>query len=218
MLFIGNSLTGANSLPDMVSALARAAGDTVTIETGTVVVNGYSLLDHITAGSAESTIETGTWDVVVLQQGPSSLPESRVELLSSTATLNSWTVAHGGRTAIYMVWPEKARIGVLDDVITSYTLAAEGVSGILIPAGLAWKYAWQEDPNFPLYSSDDFHPSLLGTYVAALCAYGALRQRPAAGTPSAFDLSGGLHIEIPTAQADLARRAADAALNASASP
>jgi hypothetical protein len=126
-------------------------------------------------------------------------------------------VAHGAHTAIYMVWPEKARIGVLDDVITSYTLAAESVGGILIPGGLAWKYAWQEDPSFPLYSDDDFHPSLLGSYVVALCAYGALRHRSAATMPSTFDV-GSSHIEIPIAQADVARRAADAALSGGSPP
>ena len=152
-------------------------------------------------------------------------PHSRIRRIAlatlartASATINGWTVAHGGRTALYMVWPEKARIGVLDDVITSYTLAAESVSGILISAGLAWTFAWQEDPNFPLYSGDDFHPSVLGTYLAALCAYGALSHRAAASMPSAFDLSGGLHIDIPAAQADVARRAADAALNAGAQP
>lgn len=217
VLFVGNSLTGANDLPGMLASLAAAANDTVTIEVGRDVVNGTSLLDHLGDGTAQTMIATGTWDVVVLQQGPSSLPASRTELLSSTRSFADLIEAHGARTALYMVWPEKARIGVLDEVIASYTLAAQSVSGLLIPAGLAWKFAWAEDPAFPLYSSDDFHPSPLGTYVAALCCYGALRARAATGLPTRFNVGGTL-VEIPAAQAALAQRAADQALGAGTAP
>jgi hypothetical protein len=67
-----------------------------------------------------------------------------------------------------MVWPPRARSDEFDAVSGSYRRAAEGVGGILLPAGDAWRAVWRHDPEAALYGRDGFHPSALGTYVAAL--------------------------------------------------
>jgi hypothetical protein len=81
---------------------------------------------------------------------------------------------HGARTALYMVWPSSERRQDFDAVSESYALAAADVRGILLPAGDAWRAAWREDPSLPLYGSDGFHPSPLGSYLAALVIYNRL--------------------------------------------
>jgi hypothetical protein len=50
-------------------------------------------------------------------------------------------------------------------------MAAEAVNGVFMPAGRAWITAWETQPNLPLYSADEFHPSALGTYLTALVLY-----------------------------------------------
>ena len=45
-----------------------------------------------------------------------------------------------------------------------------GESG-LTPAGEAWQWAWAADSTLPLYSTDDFHPTPMGTYLAALTLF-----------------------------------------------
>src|SRR5690349_6806213 len=80
VLFVGNSLTAANDLPALVHALAAVSAGPA-IETGTVTLGGYALEDHWTNGEARHALDSGDWDVVVLQQGPSSLPESRTNLV-----------------------------------------------------------------------------------------------------------------------------------------
>src|SRR5260221_4475747 len=76
MLFVGNSLTSANDLPAMVRALSQAAGDDPPLETQMVAFGGFALEDDLARGDAPRAIARGGWDVVVLQQGPSTLPES----------------------------------------------------------------------------------------------------------------------------------------------
>lgn len=76
-----------------------------------------------------------------------------------------------------MVWPSSSRSFDLDNVIYSYTQAAQKTESLLCPAGLAWKYAWQMDASLPLYGSDSFHPSLSGSVLATLTIYGALRNK-----------------------------------------
>ncbi|MDH3224200.1 MAG: hypothetical protein OEO23_10835, partial [Gemmatimonadota bacterium] len=49
--------------------------------------------------------------------------------------------------------------------------AAANVDGTLFPAGEAWRAAWRVDESLGLYGGDGFHPSVLGSYLAALTIY-----------------------------------------------
>ena len=182
ILFIGNSLTAANGLPEMVEALSRAKG-TSTVDATAITTNNFSLEDHWNQGPARATLAKGGWSIVVLQQGPSALPESRV-LLRDYAKRFAADAGHvGARTALYMVWPSKARDRDFDAVSESYALAAQDVVGTLLPAGDAWREAWRRDPSLALYADDGFHPSGLGSYLAALTIWRGLAAESAIGLP-----------------------------------
>ena len=183
VLFIGNSLTEANGLPAMVEALSRQDGGT-PFSTASVVFGGFSLEDHWNQGTARRRIAEGGWSIVVLQQGPSSLPESQANLREWTARFDAIIRASGARTALYMVWPESDRRDAFDAVSRSYARAAEDVSGMLLPVGEAWRGAWRRDPEVPLYGPDGFHPTTTATYLAALVIYQQISGRSPVGLPS----------------------------------
>jgi hypothetical protein len=166
LLFIGNSLTLANDLPTMVSGLAKAAGHPATCET--VAFSNFSLEDHWQQGDARRTIAKGGWSVVVLQQGPSALPESQAMLRDFVRRFDVEIRRAGARTALFMVWPSLARKQDFDGVSRSYAAAAADVGGLLLPAGDAWRAAWTRDPTLALYGPDEFHPGVMGSYLAAL--------------------------------------------------
>jgi hypothetical protein len=88
------------------------------------------------------------------------------------------------------VWPEKERLYAFDDGIDSYRLAAEAVDGLLFPVALAWQTAWARDPSLPFYGEDDFHPSRLGTYMAALVIYAEVRDKSPVGLPATLTVDG----------------------------
>jgi hypothetical protein len=206
VLFIGNSLTAANALPLIVQALAAAAGENLYQEA--ITMGGTGLDDHWNDGEARHAIARGGWHVVVLQQGPSSLPESRVHLRHWTRQFADVIHQAGARPALYMVWPASDRLAYFDDVRDSYSLAAADVGGIFLPAGEAWRAAWRRDPKTPLYDFDDFHPSSAGSYLAALSIYGVLYNRPPQGLPARLKLANGSTLDIPPAQARLLQDAA----------
>ncbi|MEA2604637.1 MAG: hypothetical protein QOF89_5629 [Acidobacteriota bacterium] len=206
VLFIGNSLTSANDLPLMVQALAKAAGKTLYVES--VILGGANLEDHWNDGGALRAITSKRWSVVVLQQGPSSLPESRVHLRTWTQKFAGPIRQAGGRPALYMVWPELERSAFFDDVRDSYSLAASDVNGLFFPAGEAFRAAWRRDPKAPLFSSDGFHPTVAGTYAAALSIYGVLYRRDPEGLPARLELANGQAVTIPQALATLLQDAA----------
>jgi hypothetical protein len=169
VLFVGNSLTTTNDLPSRVCDLSLAAGD--AWDTSVVAYPSYSLEDHWQRGDAARVIERGAWKFVVLQQGPSALPESRVLLVDYARRFDKEARAAGARTALYMVWPSLARRGDFPGVSQSYGAAASSVGGLLLPVGDAWRAAWREDARLPLYGEDGFHPSLLGTALGAVVIY-----------------------------------------------
>jgi hypothetical protein len=184
VLFIGNSLTYTNNLPAMVQTIAEATGHTMVF--GIAAAPNVSLEDHWRNG-VEGTIRTVEADVVVMQQGPSSLPQNQDYLRYWTEKLAPAIREAGGEPALYMVWPEAARVGAFGAVYESYQGAAQAVNGLFIPAGLAWVHTWNQDPELALYGPDGFHPSYLGSAVAALTIFRVLFDRDVTMLPSRFE-------------------------------
>jgi hypothetical protein len=182
VLFVGNSLTAANDLPAVVSSLGGHGRPEVV--TRTVAFGGFALEDHWNQGDARAALADGQWDVVVLQQGPSALPESQANLKEWAQRWADEIRVHGAQPALLTVWPESYRRAyAFGDVIHSYAAAAGVTGALLLPAGLAWREAWRRDPRLPLYGPDGFHPSWLGTYLAAMVAYARLTGTSALALP-----------------------------------
>lgn len=190
ILYVGNSLTYVNDLPGTIAALAALDGKEISYES--IANPDFALVDHLDGGSnAVSEIQRGGWNFVVMQQGPSSLPDSRALLIEGTQRFDKYVRAAGARSALYMVWPSKDRFAFFEDVRLSYKLAADTVKGLFLPAGEAWTTAWQENPGLSLYASDNVHPSPLGTFLAALVIYERITGRDLRDLPSTIVAFGG---------------------------
>ena len=221
VLFIGNSLTYENNLPAMVEALAAQAGLQGALICRGVARPNFGLEEHWSDGEALRGLQSGRWTHVVLQQGPTSLPDSRAVLRSYTKKFAFEIKARGAKTVLYGVWPPRARLAFQDAVTESYRLAAEDVGGAVVPVGEGWRAAWRRDPSLPLYGPDDFHPSPLGSYLAALMFFEHLTGRTPVGLPSPSTSKdralAGVRVE-PAALAALQEAAAEATAHAREEP
>lgn len=206
VLFLGSSFTYANDMPFIVQAFARAVGE--PLDVAVVARGGASLEDQWNGGEALRRIREGGWSHVVLQQGPSSLPESRANMREYALKLAEPIRKVGARPALYMVWPGRNRLAWFDEVRTSYELAAEDVGGMLIPAGEAWRAVWRRDPEFPLYRRDGEHPSPAGSFLVALSVFGMLRDRSPVGLPARVRLRSGAFAQVPPDVATLLQESA----------
>jgi hypothetical protein len=169
---------------------------------------GASLEDQWNRGEALRRLRGERWDFVVLQQGPSSLPESRENLRDYTRRLAEPIRKAGARPALYMVWPSADRLAFFDAVRESYTLAAEDVDGMLIPAGEAWREVWRRDPKVALLRRDGVHPTPAGSFTVALSIFGMLCGRSPVGLPARVRLANGSHAQLAPELTPLLQEAA----------
>lgn len=163
VLFVGNSLTYTNDLPQLVDAVARQAGVT-TLRTAVLARPNYSLEEHWNEGTAPQWLRATPWQFVVLQQGPSALPESQQHLRSWTERFAPLIRDAGGTPVLLMVWPSQARLTDFPGVQQSYRSAAQAVNGLFAPGGDAWvAYG-----DLGALYADGLHPTVFGSYLAAL--------------------------------------------------
>ncbi|HEX9563382.1 MAG TPA: hypothetical protein VF981_05410 [Gemmatimonadaceae bacterium] len=209
VLFVGNSLTYVNNLPLTVADLASRAG-LAGCYCVQVAYPDFALSDHYILGDALEAIEQGDYDFVVLQQGPSALPDSRDELITWAFNFAEFIAPYGSKTLMYGVWPSFARSFDFPNVRASYRAAADSVHGLFAPAGEAWQLAWQQDPTLPLYAGDQFHPSTMGTYLAAMVVFQRIYGRSPVGVETVAHVSGSQQ-PWPAATVRLLQEAAAAA-------
>jgi hypothetical protein len=206
VLFLGSSLTYANDMPFTVQALARAIGE--NLDVAVVARGGANLEDQWNHGEALRRLKGERWDYVVLQQGPSTVPENRENMRDYTRRFAEPIRKAGGRPALYMVWPSADRMAYFDEVRASYTLAAEDVDGMLIPAGEAWRAVWRRDPDADLLKRDGVHPTPAGSFTVALSIFGMLYGRSPVGLPARVRLARGGFAQVAPALAPVLQEAA----------
>jgi hypothetical protein len=165
VLFLGNSLTDGNNVPALVQAMAQLQG--VELEYTASSPGGYAIEDHWRDGR-QALLASGNYDVLVLQQGPSTLPESQAHLRQWTITWATEARRHGTRPALYMIWPVRTQTNGFALVSESYRNAALAADAVVFPAGEAWQAALRANPAVQLYSSDDLHALPAGSFLAAM--------------------------------------------------
>jgi hypothetical protein len=175
VLFVGNSLTYFNDLPEIVKRIA--ACDSVQLSYKSVSRPAYAFGDHWQDGVAQKEIKTGNYHFVILQQGPSSQPDGRAHLLEYGLKFDALCDQNKTVLASYMVWPAKARSFDFPGCQESYRLLADTTNGIFCPAGTAWLDVWKYHPEFTLYGEDDFHPAYNGSLLAAMVIYGSIMKK-----------------------------------------
>ena len=172
VLFVGNSLTYQNNLPELVKKIA--ASDNVRLSYKMIALPNYALEDHWNDGIVNTEIKSEKYNYVIVQQGPSSQPEGYKLLEEYGIKFSQLSNEHHAHLVFYMVWPAKTRLFDFPGVYKSYKNAAEQTQSIFSPAGQAWLTVWKTDPDFSLYDPDNFHPNDRGTLLAALVIYGSI--------------------------------------------
>lgn len=185
VLFIGNSLTYVHDVPSLVQSIARQVNDTGLV-TAYVAFPDFALEDHWNEGTAGRALKGQSWEFVVMQQGPSSLPANREHLAHWSRTFAPVIRAAGATPVLYQVWPQIGRRADAPAVLVSYANAAREVGGRLAAAGAAWDSVLAMNEPLAVYSSDGLHASPYGAWLAAVVLYATLREVDPLTLPAAL--------------------------------
>jgi hypothetical protein len=196
VLFVGNSYTYGNKLPQVVAALAAADKKTPPMEVKMVASGGKNLIWHSQNKATLDTIATGKWDYVILQD-QSLTPAFRPDNTRKGATVLDAAIRKAGaRTMFFMTWQRRPTPELLKkhpDMhkrnSRTYMSVARELKALVAPVGYAWKAAYDKNPKLPLYARDNSHPARMGTYLAACVFYSTIYNKPSAGLPAKVVLS-----------------------------
>lgn len=189
VLFIGNSYTDVNNLPEVVRRLAAAGGDSLYYKAS--VPGGTTLEQHSTLPATISFITQGGWDYVVLQEQSQrpSFNDGQVagQVYPYARKLDSLIHVYSpcAKTVFYMTWGRKngdaSNCAVWPPVCTylgmdsllqlRYTNMAEQNNAMISPVAKVWRRLRNTTGALELYQSDESHPTPAGTYAAALSFY-----------------------------------------------
>jgi len=208
VLFIGNSYTHRNSLPQLFAELSQSAGKSVIAERSTY--SSGLLETHSVDDSTLSAISRGIWDFIILQE-QSQIPTIEHfrynSMYPSARFLDSLITGQSAKTVFYMTWGRKyggqqARRGyyspnfinffhMQDSLQSAYEEIANELSAIVAPVGVAWANALKIDPSADLWTHDHSHPTIQGSYLAACVFYSTLFNE----SPVGLSYTGGLTSE-----------------------
>ncbi|NRA11599.1 MAG: PKD domain-containing protein [Crocinitomicaceae bacterium] len=197
VLFIGNSYTYVNDLPNLIRDLAASQGD--FFESLSQTPGGTTFNNHASNPATYTAINTDDWDYVVLQaqsQEP-SFSDSQVnsETLPYAIQLADSVYANNECTDVlmFMTWgrengdPQWGPISTFDGMNGRLRLAymrmADSVEASVSPVGSAWKYVRDNNPAIGLYAGDGSHPSIYGSYLAACVFYASIYRKTPVGAP-----------------------------------
>ena len=185
ILFIGNSFTQRNNLPELLSELAAARG--LIVKHKLISVGGASLRTHWNAGRAGKAIATTDYDYVVLQE-QSTLPVKNAQRMAENVRLFDAEIRRAkSKTVLYMTWAREHAPETQQAIADAYHTIGKELSAIVVPVGLAWQSLLSQ-PNAPeLYDRDRSHPTLAGSYLAACVFLGTLFKENPVGIESGIE-------------------------------
>lgn len=194
VLFLGNSYTYVNDLPLMVSEFALNTGDILQYDSN--LPGGYTLGSHFTNTTSLNKILSKDWDYVVLQEQSQlpSFPNSTV-FIDGFTNLSNYIKQNKpcAQVSAFMTWgyvngdtqncafnPTACTYTGMQTLLSSSYMNAANINGAEVtPVGVVWKYIRENHPTINLYQSDGSHPSLAGSYVAAVAFYTSIfRKNP----------------------------------------
>lgn len=177
VLFIGNSHTASNGLPEMVQAMAGSVDREV--EVAMTAPGGWWWRDHAASPETITLISEGDWDVVVLQEqsmAPAVSNLAREVSYPAALQLSTLAAGNGAEVVLFMTWGHvagSAELGYANfesmqsAIASTYLLFGDALGAEVAAVGAAWWWSLAERPDIMLYEPDGVHPSIQGTYLAA---------------------------------------------------
>jgi hypothetical protein len=193
VLFIGNSYTFSNDLPEIIKSLVESSD--YIFEFSSLAYGGWTLSKHAQSSDTLETIRQGNWDFVVLQEHsliPTKPKERKESMYPAIRTLHTEIEKINATTILFMTWGYREGFPQLgfnnffemqSQLSKGYLDIANELNITVAPVGEVWKNALIEDLTIDLWQSDGRHPNITGSYLTACVFYAVILQE----TPEGLD-------------------------------
>lgn len=203
VLFIGNSITYFNNMPQTFEAIANSKGDTT--EVTVYAPGGTGFINHVTDPNVFVHFREGDWDYIVLQPGSNESPGyshpidqtlSRARVLQDSIYKYNPCVKILFYQISYGVWGSSTTDlttynNTMSLIRSNLTYLADSTETFFAPVGEAFHTAWNQNQNDLLWGGfGDIHPNAEGSYIAACVFYATIFQKTSRGSTVWTSLSG----------------------------
>ena len=182
ILFICNSHSAVNSLPDLVTTLIETGMPGKTASSG--LADGIKFLDErLTDGITRDLLESRDWTHVVLQAQKYS---SSGKFFYSTAAAEQWirrVKAQKARAILFPEWPRRGNTEEGQRIHNLHLGISSRESACVAPIGLAWEESIARYPGLSLHATDGNHSNLRGALLTAYVLYHVTTGQSAAELP-----------------------------------
>ena len=182
LLFIGNSHSAADSLPDLVTTLIKA--DVPAKSAGSALAPGYRFLDErLDDGQTQQILSSRVWTHVILQAQKYS---SSGLYYYSTDAAEEWirrVKTQKARPILFPEWPRRGNTEEGPRIHQLHLSIAARESACVAPVGLAWEASIAQYPGLYLHASDGNHSNLMGSLLSAYVFYQVISGNSAAELP-----------------------------------
>jgi len=191
VLFLGNSYTSVNDLPDTLARLAWSGGH--RMEIAAQAPGGWTLGDHLSSHDTARLLNGTRWDYVVIQEQseiPSVESFRQSEMYPAVRGLVTMIRRAGATPLLFVTWAHRAgwpQNGMRDyasmqaAIDDGYRAIAAELHVAMAPVGPAWLQMVAQESSPGLWQDDGSHPTGSGTYLAACVFYAAIFGQSPAG-------------------------------------
>lgn len=182
-LFVGNSYTYYNNLPNLIGQMATSQGHTFTYKLR--APGGASFSSHVQDTSWHYLLKDASYDYLILQGQSAELSGDnqnvgkhispnyyQAEYIHQLGQLKDTCT----QTMFFQTWgyqfsDPQDYLNMQNNVSASYEELAHTINAAVAPVGEAWRSIILNYPNLQLHSPDFSHPTLAGSYLAACVFY-----------------------------------------------
>lgn len=190
VLFIGNSMTYYNNLPEVVERLAGMRN--INLNCTAATNGGKNLIYQSTAANVDSAIKVGGYEIVVIQDIVGSFDAENLKTGSEALIAKIKQYNPSAKIVFYEPWPVRGSLTGTSTLLPyfthSYFKTASKANAALAPAGEAFYEIFTENV-VDGYAPDDKHPTRYGTFISASTVLYTLFPELANGTYTSADQS-----------------------------
>lgn len=217
-LFIGNSYTHYNDMPEQIFAkILEAAGYTATVTR--ITKGGWYLIDSAKStdevgAKVESALKLRNYDYIILQEQSTCPAATPAKFYTGVRNLVEKVRADGATPILYGTWGRKEGHSVLESngwtnesmtwmISAAYQAIGEELGVDVAYAGLAFYDIYTNQKGINLYDEDLTHPNATGSYLAAMTIFAKIT----GVDPTTVDYNANLTDEAAAILKEAARKA-----------